>query len=195
MIVTLCIYALQWHVKWRIMLYCSVRKGLHWHNPYLNISFIYTCTGAHNPYSHSCTGYTGRNYMYLGVGIMICSYLGLGMRYESESWTIVISMNRVFKWCQFCCGLNFDPKLWKTMDWVRFLAKMWPSSIITFKTLFESSFDADHNGRTPSFISQSHSEIQFVFLWTMIWCLQYCEQQERSFIILFIFHSSAPEHI
>jgi len=23
------IYALQWHVKWRIMLYCSVRKGLH----------------------------------------------------------------------------------------------------------------------------------------------------------------------
>ena len=68
--VTLYIYALQWHVKWRIMLYGSVRKGLHWHNPYLNIAFIYTCTVTHNPYSHSCTGYTGRNYMYLGVGII-----------------------------------------------------------------------------------------------------------------------------
>jgi len=34
-------------------------------------------------------------------------------------------------------------------------------------TLFESSFVADHNGRTPSFISQSHNEIQFVFLWTI----------------------------
>ena len=39
-------------------------------------------------------------------------------------------------------------------------------------TLFESSFDADHNGRTPSFISQSQNEIQFVFLWTMIGCLR-----------------------
>ena len=83
-------------------------KRLHWHNPYLNTSFIYTCTGAHNPYPHLCTGYTGRNYD---------MYLGLGMRYESEIWTIVISMNRAFKWCQFCCGLNFNPKSWKTMDY------------------------------------------------------------------------------
>jgi len=37
-----------------------------------SLSFIYTYTGAHNPYPHSCTGYTERNYMYLGVGIMIC---------------------------------------------------------------------------------------------------------------------------
>ena len=87
----------------------------------------------------------GRNYM-------ICSYLRLGMRYESEIWNIVISMNRAFKWCQFCCELNFDPKSWKTMDYSLCLSvifgKMWPSSIITFKTLLESSFDADHNGRT-----------------------------------------------
>jgi len=44
-------------------------------------------------------------------------------------------------------------------------------------TLFESSFDADHNGRTPSFISQSHTKIRticlsldndrmFVVMWT-----------------------------
>ena len=40
-------------------------------------------------------------------------YLGLGMRYEAGICTIVISMNRAFKWCPFCCKLNFDPKSWK----------------------------------------------------------------------------------
>ena len=125
-------------------------------------------------------------------------YLGLGMRYESELWAIVISMNRAFKRCQFCCGLNFDPKSWKTMDAfarVQYLAKIWPSSIITFKTLLESSFDADHNGKTPSFISQSHTKIQCVFPWTMIWCLQYCDQQERTFKWRPFFYSSAQKHI
>jgi len=35
---------------------------------------------------------------------------------------------------------------------------------ITFMTLFESSFDADHNGRTPSFISQSHTKVHTICL-------------------------------
>ena len=74
-------------VKWRIMLYCSVWKELHWHNPYRNISY----TGVHNPYLHSCTW--GRNYD---------TSLGLGMRYKDAIRTIVISMNRAFKWRQFC---------------------------------------------------------------------------------------------
>ena len=155
--VTLCIYALLWHVKWRIMLYCSVWKGLHWHNPYLNISFIYTCTGAHNPYSHSCTGYTGRNYM----------YFGLGMRYEKFEplW---------WAWIELSNDVNFVVG-WKTMDYSLCLSAIFGKIvivIITFKTLPESSFDADHNGKTPSFISQLHTKIQFVFLWTMIRCLQ-----------------------
>ena len=124
-------------VKWRIMLYSSVWKVLHWHNPYLNISFMVTpgwretsmwrrvCSGIclyyniflvrravshlqllfcvhmstfnfswlltctphclqlnYNPYLHVlCTH--GRNYD---------MYLGLGMRYEVEIRTIVISI-------------------------------------------------------------------------------------------------------
>ena len=39
---------------------------------------------------------------------------------------------------------------------------------ITYRTSFESSFDADHNGTIPSFISHSHTKIQRAFPWTMI---------------------------
>ena len=98
-------------VKWRIMLYSSVWKVLHWHNPYLNISFIYW--GSQSLSSFMYCGTWGRNHD---------TYLRLGMRYEDVICTIVISMNRAFKWCPFCCRLNFDPKLWKTMDyslWLR----------------------------------------------------------------------------
>ena len=45
-------------------------------------------------------------------------YLGLGMRYGGGICTIVISINGMFKWCPFCCRLNFDPKSWKTMDYI-----------------------------------------------------------------------------
>ena len=87
-------YALQWDVKREIMLYST--KGLlnHWHNPYLNISFIYSGSQSISPFMY-------------WVGI-------LGMRYEAENCTILISTNRAFTQCQFCCKLNFDPK---TMDY------------------------------------------------------------------------------
>ena len=106
-------------------------------------------------------------YLVHRVGIM---YLGLGMRYESEIWTIVISMNRAFKWCQFCCRLNFDPKSWKTMDYSLCLSAIFGKNVTVINNHFklESSFDADHNGRNPSFISQLHNEIQFVFLWMFV---------------------------
>ena len=51
-------------------------------------------------------------------------YLGQGMRYEAGICTIVISMNGAFKSCPFCCRLNFDPKLLKTMDY-----SLWSSAI------------------------------------------------------------------
>ena len=54
-------------------------------------------------------------------------YLGLGMRYGAGICTILISMNGAFKWCPFCCRLNFDPKSWKKSGWVRFWAKMRPT--------------------------------------------------------------------
>ena len=84
-----------------IMLYCSVRKGFHWQNPYLNISFIYW--GSQSLYSFV----TGVHW----VGILIC--IKLGMRYEAEICTIVINMNRTFE--SFCCMLYFEPKLRKTV--------------------------------------------------------------------------------
>ena len=65
--------------------------------------------------------------------------------------------------------------------WVWFLAKMWPTSKITYRTSFESSFDADHNGTIPRFIPHSHTKIQRVFSWITIGCLHYCDQQEWSF--------------
>ena len=78
---------------------------------------------------------------------------------------------RAFKWCPFCCKLNFDPKSWKTMviafAWVRFLAKMWPTLKSTFRTSFERSFHADCNGAIPSFISHSRTKIRCVFHLTM----------------------------
>jgi len=98
--VTLCIYTLGYNGMWSGGLCCTVQyeKGFIGTIPiWIAISFIYTCTGAHNPY---VLGTQGRNYD---------MYLGLEIRYESEIWTIVTSMNRAFKWCQFCCGLNFDP--------------------------------------------------------------------------------------
>ena len=51
-----------------------------------------------------------------------------------------------------------------TFAWVPFLAKMWPTLKSTFRTSFESSFHADHNGTIPSFISYSH---------TKIWCVSF----------------------
>ena len=67
------------------------------------IWIFHSYTGVHNPYLHLCMGTQGRNYD---------TYLGLGMRYEDEIFTILISMNETFKWCPFYCRLNFDPKLW-----------------------------------------------------------------------------------
>jgi len=98
-------------------------------------------------------------------------YLGLGMRYGAGICTIVISMNGAFKWCPFCFRLNFDPKSWKTtFGWVHFSAKIWPTlkSTLKFKTSFERSFHADHNGTIPSFISHSHTKIQCDSPWIMI---------------------------
>jgi len=95
------------------------------------------------------------------------------MRYEAGICTIVISMNGAFIWCPFCCRLNFDPKSWKNhgvhaFDGVQFLTKVWPTVKSTFRTSFESSFDADHNGIIPSFISHSITKIQCVIPWTMV---------------------------
>ena len=152
------------------------------------IWIFHSYTGVHNPYLH-VLGTHGRNYD---------MYLGLGMRYEVEICTIVISMNRAFNWCPFCCRLNFDPKSWKTMDYSlclsAILAKMLPASKITFRTSFESSFDADHNGTNPSFIPHSHTKIR-VFPWTMIRCLQYCDQQNGAFKWCPFCYSSAPKDI
>jgi len=53
----------------------------------IRIFHLYNYTGIYNLYIHSCTG-VGRNYD---------MYLRLGMRYEAETCTIVISMNRAFK--------------------------------------------------------------------------------------------------
>ena len=102
-------------------------------------------------------------------------YLGLGMRYGGGTCTIGISMNEVFKRCPFCCKLKFDPKSWKTMGyiiyiafaWVRFLAKMWPTWKSTFRTSFERFFHADCNGAIPSFISHSCTKIRCVFHLTL----------------------------
>ena len=97
-------------------------------------------------------------------------YLGLGMRYEAGTCTIVISMNGAFRWCPFSGRLNFDPKSWKTMDYSLWSSVIfgknvidikihfqWPTIKITSRTSFESSFHADHNGTIPTFISHSHA--------------------------------------
>jgi len=161
-------------MMWSGGLRCTVQyeKVLHWHNPYLNY-FIHIL-GFTIPIFIHVLGTHGRNYD---------MYLGLGMRYEVEIRTIVISMNRAFKWCPFRCRLDLDPKSWKTMDYSLclsvILAKMWPASKITFRTSFESSFDADHNGTTTSFIPHSHTKIRD-FPWTMIGCLQYSSASKTS---------------
>ena len=106
-------------------------------------------------------------------GVYKCSamysarYLGLGVRYGAGICTIVISMNGAFKWCPFCFRLHFDPKSWKTIGQVHFSAKIWPTLKSTFKTSFERSFHADHNGTIPSFISHSHTKIQCDSPWIM----------------------------
>ena len=104
MTVTLYIYTLQWDWKWGIMLYCSVQKELHWHIRTIPFWIFQPYTGVHN---HMYWATQGRN---------SDIYIRLGMRYEAEICTILISMNRAFKRCQFCCRLNFDPKSWKTID-------------------------------------------------------------------------------
>jgi len=45
---------------------------------------------------------------------------------------------------------------------VQFLAKIWRTLRSTFRTLFERSFHADHNGTVPSFISRSCIKIRCV---------------------------------
>ena len=63
-------------------------------------------------------------------------------------------------------------KSWKNhglaiaFDWVRFLAKIWPTLKSTFRTSFESCFHADHNGTIPSLISHSCTKIWCVFHYT-----------------------------
>jgi len=83
--VILCIYALQWHVKWRIMLYCSVRKG---HEPrmaqslseyFINIH-MYWGSQSLFPFMY----WVHREELYVSRGRNYDMYLGLGMRYESE---------------------------------------------------------------------------------------------------------------
>jgi len=46
---------------------------------------------------------------------------------------------------------------------VQFLVKLRPILKKYFRTSFESSFLADHNGPIPSFISHSHTQIQCDF--------------------------------
>jgi len=94
-------------------------------------------------------------------------YLGVGMRYEDGICAIVISTTGAFKWCPSCCRLNFNPKYYEK-PWiiafvrVQFLAKIWRTLRSTFRTLFERSFHADHNGTVPSFISHSCIKIRCV---------------------------------
>jgi len=66
--------------EWNESVNCSVRKGLHWQNPYPNI--IYWGSQSLYPFMYWST--LGRNYD---------THLRLGMRYEAEICTTVISMN------------------------------------------------------------------------------------------------------
>ena len=98
---------------------------------------------------------------------------------------------RAFKWCSFCCRLNFDPKLWKTMDYSLWLSAIFGKNVTGIKkSLLGHHLKTDHYGTIPSFISHSHTKIQRVFLWIMIGCLQYCDQQEWNFPFCY---SSAPK--
>jgi len=175
--VTLYIYALQWCEVEDYAVEFSMKSASL--AQFLSEYFIHIL-GFTIPIFIHVLGTHGRNYD---------MYLGLGMRYEVEICTIVISVHRAFKWCPFHCRLNFDPKSWKAMDYSLCLSaifgKIWPASKMTFRTSFESSFDAGHNGTTPSFTPHSHTKIH-VFPWTMIGCLQYCDQQKWSFQMMAI---------
>jgi len=98
-------------------------------------------------------------------------YLGLGIRYGGGTCTIVISMNGVFKDVRFAVSWDLTQnheKPWIiAFAWVRFLAKIWPTLKSMFRTSFESSFHADHNGTIPSFIFYSHTKIWCVFHLTL----------------------------
>jgi len=137
--VTLCIYALQWHVKW---------------NPYLNkgtlifpISSIPSVKSLSEYFIHihmywgsqslfPFMYWVHREELYVSRARNYDMYLGLGMRYESEIWTIVISINRAFKWCQFCCGLNFDPNSCKTMDYSLCLSAIFGKNVTAINNHF-----------------------------------------------------------
>jgi len=71
-----------------------------------------------------------------GWAMYYARYLGLGMRYGAGICTIVISMNGAFKWCPFCCKLNFDPKLWKTMDYSLWSSAIFGKNMIDIKIHF-----------------------------------------------------------
>jgi len=64
-------------------------------------------------------------------------YLGLGMRYEAGICTIVISMNRAFSWCSFCCRLNFDPKSRKPMDYSLWWSAIFDKNVMDSKIHFQ----------------------------------------------------------
>ena len=91
-------------------------------------------------YSHTkiwCVSFDTGYMEYANIWAMYYArYLGLGMRYGGGTCTIVISMNRVFKRCPFCCKLNFDPKSWKTMDYSLCLSAIFGKNVTNIKIHF-----------------------------------------------------------
>ena len=96
--------------------------------------------------------------------------LTLDTQWEWLSKLHVVSWarNKIWSWDLYHCDqheLSFQVMsiLLQVEFWpfgrVWFSAKMWPILKTTYRTSFESSFDADHNGTIPSFISHSHTEI------------------------------------
>ena len=104
-----------WGIIWKLFMLITMVRF-----PALALSFTYQDTMYPSLFWHWIHGVCKcLSYMY------DTRYLGLGMTYRAGICTIVISMNGTFKWCQFCCRLNFDPKSWKTMDY----GSLWLSTI------------------------------------------------------------------
>ena len=101
-------------------------------------------------------------------------YLGVGMRYEDGICTIVISTTEAFKWCPFCCRLNFNSKLWKTMDYSLCSSAIFGKNMtdikIHFLDIVWKVFHADHNGTVPLasymyLIHVSRYDVSYIWQW------------------------------